>query len=491
MPRQMCGCVFLESMPPNATSRDDNSTLPPICISKDTSRFRYTYRGGLQSTIRVARVILETVAHNHSNVRWYVFGDDDTMFFPENLAKTHSKYDYRLCYYVGAGSEIYEQKKVFSFGMAFGGAGFAISYPLAKVLAKVLNSCIDRYPHLYGSDSRVYSCLTELGVGLTREPGFHQFDVWGNAFRLLAAHPLTPLVSFHHIDQMDPIFPNMTRIKAMEHLLQVANVDSQRILQRTVCYDHWFSWTISVSWGYAVQVYGKHIYLPDAALKMDNGWPKFAGYLSDDGSPRQKGKTDLSVFKNVVEDYLDYEPKQVDKPVKSKPNSSNDLQMEKFSGLRISLSFSSVLRNQLVSPAEFSERLSDIRFVRLTAIKNFLVGDTLWMLGNCGSVDGKGTIAYGKLGVQMKMLFLFSCLLTLISSTARSRLEEFLHCSVAQYAKMPRYQLVACAPNQILKIGTSADYGVCKGKRKDGTACTLESQASTASNSGITGALLL
>ncbi|KAK6228926.1 hypothetical protein SCA6_017877, partial [Theobroma cacao] len=368
MPRQMCGCVFLESMPPNATSRDDNSTLPPICISKDTSRFRYTYRGGLQSTIRVARVILETVAHNHSNVRWYVFGDDDTMFFPENLAKTHSKYDYRLCYYVGAGSEIYEQKKVFSFGMAFGGAGFAISYPLAKVLAKVLNSCIDRYPHLYGSDSRVYSCLTELGVGLTREPGFHQFDVWGNAFRLLAAHPLTPLVSFHHIDQMDPIFPNMTRIKAMEHLLQVANVDSQRILQRTVCYDHWFSWTISVSWGYAVQVYGKHIYLPDAALKMDNGWPKFAGYLSDDGSPRQKGKTDLSVFKNVVEDYLDYEPKQVDKPVKSKPNSSNDLQMEKFSGLRISLSFSSVLRNQLVSPAEFSERLSDIRFVRLTAI---------------------------------------------------------------------------------------------------------------------------
>lgn len=174
-PRQMRGCVFLETMPPNnATSREDNNTLPPICASEDTSRFRYTYRGGLRSAIRVARVVLETVALNHSNVRWYVFGDDDTVFLPENLAKTLSKYDHRLWYYIGSGSEIYEQNRIFGFGMAFGGAGFAISYPLAKALAKVFDSCIERYPHLYGSDSRVYSCLAELGVGLTHEPGFHQ-----------------------------------------------------------------------------------------------------------------------------------------------------------------------------------------------------------------------------------------------------------------------------------------------------------------------------
>ncbi|XP_039006632.1 uncharacterized protein LOC120134228, partial [Hibiscus syriacus] len=35
------------------------------------------------------------------------------------------------------------------------------------------------------------------------------------------------------------------------------------------------------------------------------------------------------------------------------------------------------------------------------------------------------------------------------------------------------FSLRATASNQILKIGTSADYGVCKGKRKDGMACTL------------------
>ncbi|KAB1226586.1 hypothetical protein CJ030_MR1G003367 [Morella rubra] len=261
-PRQMRGCVFLESPPP-AENANDNSSLPPVCISEDTSRFRYTNRNGPRSAIRVARVVSETVALNHSDVRWYVFGDDDTVFFPENLVKTLSKYDHGLWYYVGAQSEIWEQNKFFSFGMAYGGAGFAISYPLAKVLAKVFDSCIERYPHLYGSDSRVYSCLAELGVSLTHEPGFHQVDIRGDIFGLLAAHPATPLVSLHHLDHIDPIFPNMTTTKAIEHLFEAANVDSQRILQQSICYDRWFSWTISVSWGYAVQIFPNHMVLPD------------------------------------------------------------------------------------------------------------------------------------------------------------------------------------------------------------------------------------
>ncbi|GKV21321.1 hypothetical protein SLEP1_g31311 [Rubroshorea leprosula] len=257
---RMRGCVFLES-PPRRNISD--SSLPPVCVSEDTSRFRYTYRWGYRSAIRIARVVKETVLLNHSNVRWYVFGEDDTVFFPENLVKTLRKYDHRLWYYIGANSEIYEQNHAFGFEMAFSGAGFAISASLAEVLANIFDSCIERYPHLYGSESRIYNCLAELGVGLTREPGFHQLDVSGNAFGLLASHPLTPLVSLHLMDHIDPIFPNMTRSKAMEHLLKAANVDSERILQQTVCYDRWFSWTISVTWGYAIQVHSRHVFLPD------------------------------------------------------------------------------------------------------------------------------------------------------------------------------------------------------------------------------------
>ncbi|PON48667.1 hypothetical protein PanWU01x14_235440 [Parasponia andersonii] len=268
-PTQMRGCVFLEQGIPTERQqnpKNDSQSLPPICISGDTSRFRYTYRGGYRSAIRVARVVSETVALNHSDVRWYVFGDDDTVFFPENLVKTLSKYDHGLWYYIGTNSEIYEQNAFFGFGMAFGGAGFALSYQLAKVLAKVFDSCIERYPHLYGSDARIYSCMAELGVGLTREPGFHQMDIRGNIFGLLASHPVTPLVSLHHLDHTNPIFPNMSTPQALQHLLKAANVDSQRILQQTICYDRWFSWTIVVSWGYAVQVFGSHVLLPDVLL---------------------------------------------------------------------------------------------------------------------------------------------------------------------------------------------------------------------------------
>ncbi|KAG4961069.1 hypothetical protein JHK87_037702 [Glycine soja] len=261
----MRGCVFVDTLPhaENANNNNDGS-LPPLCVSEDTSQFPYTYKNGQRSAIRVARVVKETVALlNHSGVRWYVFGDDDTIFFPQNLVKTLSKYDHRLWYYVGSSSEIYDGAQVFGFGMAFGGGGFAISSSLAHVLAKVLDSCIQRYPHLYGSDSRVYSCITELGVGLTHEPGFHQVDLRGNIFGLLAAHPLTPLVSLHHPEFTDPIFPNMTTTQSLQHLFEAVNVDSERMLQQTVCYERSLSWTISVSWGYAVQVFQNNMLLPD------------------------------------------------------------------------------------------------------------------------------------------------------------------------------------------------------------------------------------
>ncbi|PSS05796.1 Beta-1,3-N-acetylglucosaminyltransferase lunatic fringe like [Actinidia chinensis var. chinensis] len=262
-PDKMRGCVFHEKMPPNTPFQNDSDSLPPMCISEDTARFRYTYRGGPRSSVRIARVVSETVSLNHSNVRWFVFGDDDTVFFPENLVKTLSKYDHELWHYIGTNSEVLTQNKLFSFDMAFGGAGFAISYPLARVLASVFDSCLERYPHIYGSDGRVHACIAELGIGMAHEPGFHQMDIRGNVFGLLAAHPNTPVVSLHNLDQTDPIFPNMTTTEALEHLLHAAKVDPHRLLQQTVCYDRWFSWTFSVSWGYAVQVFGNHVFLPD------------------------------------------------------------------------------------------------------------------------------------------------------------------------------------------------------------------------------------
>ncbi|KAI3852132.1 hypothetical protein MKW98_020131 [Papaver atlanticum] len=242
-PEQMRGC------------NDSNSTsLPPICVSEDTSRFRYNFRG----------VLLETVNLNHSNVRWFVSGDDDTVFFAENLVKTLSKYDHKLWYYIGSISETFvrNDNDLSSFEMAYGGGGFAVSYSLAKVLVKVLDSCLDRYPHLYGSDARIYSCLAELGIALTHEVGFHQVDIRGNLFGLLASHPLAPLISLHHLDKADNIFPKKTRHQAVAHLLKAAELDPLRVVQQTI-YHNMFLRTISISWGHVVQIFEGNVLFRD------------------------------------------------------------------------------------------------------------------------------------------------------------------------------------------------------------------------------------
>ncbi|KAG4163233.1 hypothetical protein ERO13_D01G159100v2 [Gossypium hirsutum] len=202
------------------------------------------------------------------------------------------------------------------------------------------------------------------------------------------------------------------------------------------------------------------------------------GYLSDDGSPRRRGKADLSVFKDFVEDCLDYEPKSVERHAKPKPQSSNDIQVEKFSGLRI--------RKQLVSPAKLSEHLSDIRFVRLPTLKNLLVGDTLYgCWATIGVLIEKGipkTSSIGKsysiwkigcLDKNTVSLFLFGDAYEQNSKEQVGTVFALFSCTVRKDTKGSGFSLSVAAPNQILKIGTSADYGVCKGRRKDGMACTI------------------
>ncbi|KAK8587231.1 hypothetical protein V6N12_021737 [Hibiscus sabdariffa] len=232
-PRDTRAVAFLDQ--PLSTPAGPN--LPPVVVSSDTRLFPYTFKSSLRSAIRVARVVKEAVDRNETGIRWFVYGDDDTVFVVDNLVEVLSKYDHDKWYYVGSSSESYEQN--------------------------VKYSCLMRYGHLYGSDSRILACLVELGVGLTHEPGFHQVDVRGNVFGMLTAHPLSPLLPLHHLDAMEPIFPNMDKTRALEHFFKAVTADSSRILQQTVCYENFNSLTVSVAWGYAIQVYEGNQLLPD------------------------------------------------------------------------------------------------------------------------------------------------------------------------------------------------------------------------------------
>lgn len=169
-PKEMRGVVWLDKAV--RVRRDEG--LPAVKISADTSRFSYTNKKGHRSAIRISRIVSETLRLGLKDVRWFVMGDDDTVFVVENLVRVLSKYDHRQFYYIGSLSESHLQNIYFSYGMAYGGGGFAISYPLAVALAGMQDRCIQRYPGLYGSDDRMQACMAELGVPLTKELGFHQ-----------------------------------------------------------------------------------------------------------------------------------------------------------------------------------------------------------------------------------------------------------------------------------------------------------------------------
>uniref|UniRef100_A0A7N0RJ41 Uncharacterized protein n=1 Tax=Kalanchoe fedtschenkoi TaxID=63787 RepID=A0A7N0RJ41_KALFE len=231
------------------------STSPAYKVSGDTARFKYSCWYGSRSAVRIARIVKESFELGLGNVRWFVMGDDDTVFFTENLLEVLRKYDHNQMYYVGGNSESVEQDVIHSYTMAYGGGGFAISYPLAKELVRILDGCIDRYDELYGSDQKVQGCMSEIGIPVTRELGFHQTDIRGSPYGLLAAHPIAPLVSLHHLDYVDPIFPDLNPVESVKKLHDAYKLDTSRALQHSFCYDLTRNWSVSVSWGYTVQLY--------------------------------------------------------------------------------------------------------------------------------------------------------------------------------------------------------------------------------------------
>jgi hypothetical protein len=82
-----------------------------------------------------------------------------------------------------------------------------------------------------------------------------QMDINGDPFGILAAHPVTPILSIHHLDAISPIFPNKTRLQALQKLTQAAEVESGSVVQQSICYDKELKWSFSVSWGYVVHIH--------------------------------------------------------------------------------------------------------------------------------------------------------------------------------------------------------------------------------------------
>ncbi|ERM98510.1 protein MCM10 homolog [Amborella trichopoda] len=213
---------------------------------------------------------------------------------------------------------------------------------------------------------------------------------------------------------------------------------------------------------------------PPASPTSDAPLQQQPGYDSDDGLLQQH--VDMSVFKDTVGDYkllAEDPPKKVD----SNPKQQS-VDVEKFSGLRV--------KSLLLSATYLIDRFSDMRFIRLSAIRTCLMGDNIsgcWATAGVLTEKGNPKLSstgsnfcvwkLGCLDEQSVPVFLFGDAYINNSKESVGSIFALFNCNIRKDPKGSGFSLSAYTASQILKLGTSADFGICKGKRKDGNPCSM------------------
>ncbi|PWA86515.1 Zinc finger, Mcm10/DnaG-type [Artemisia annua] len=171
------------------------------------------------------------------------------------------------------------------------------------------------------------------------------------------------------------------------------------------------------------------------------------GYLSDDGSARPRGTADMSVFRTAVEDCLDYQPETSKnknlKSTSSRAKTTSNDHVEHFSGLKI---------------------------------RTLLSGDTLsgcWATAGVLCEKGEKRISstgkpyaiwqIGCLDEKLISVFLFGNAYQKNCNEEIGTVFALFNCDVRKNAKSKEgYTLTVFNAPQVLKMGTSADFGTCK-----------------------------
>ncbi|KAL3653355.1 hypothetical protein CASFOL_003036 [Castilleja foliolosa] len=264
-PNSTRGFLFLDK-PPSPGLLPWPETSPPYKVSDDLTQLLNKSETRPQRMVHGIMEVLRELGDD-ADFRWLVMGDDDSIFFVDNMVDVLAKYDHTKYHYIGGHSENILSNYFFSFNQAFGGGGIMLSYPLAKALARDMENCLKRYGFLNSADNTTRACIADIGANLSPHKGNHQIDLSGDISGFLSSHPQSTLVSLHHFDMVDPIFPNMDRFESTRHLMKPGAVDQSRLLQQTICHDKEINnWSFSIAWGYSVHIYEK--ILPRSYLKM-------------------------------------------------------------------------------------------------------------------------------------------------------------------------------------------------------------------------------
>jgi hypothetical protein len=206
-------------------------------------------------------------------IQWFAVGDDDTVWFINNLLHTLRQYNSSNKIYLGDYSDRTLSIERHGTYYAFGGGGLLLSRPLASLFSQHIQEC-KRYTNMYGGDEMIGKCVTEmLKVNLTRNSNFHQMDHNGDMNGFLESG-IDGLVSLHLMFSWWRPFSNgnSDQINETMYRLELANgIFDKDFFKRYVRFNYKMNQTLLFTMGYSFSLFNRILSLRELS-QIEKTW---------------------------------------------------------------------------------------------------------------------------------------------------------------------------------------------------------------------------
>ncbi|UJR08690.1 hypothetical protein I4U23_012948 [Adineta vaga] len=213
---------------------------------------------------------------NESNaIQWFAVGDDDTIWFIDNLLDTLRQYDSSQNIYLGNISDRKRQIIYHGSFFAYGGGGILLSRPLTLLYSKHIHkSNYFLNTKAYGGDGMIGKYIADiLKVNLTGNIHFLQMDHFGDMTGYLESG-IDGFVSFHHMYSLWQPFPNNFKndINKTMHILKIGyNTFERNFLKRYVRFNRKLNQTFLLTLGYSFSIFNRILSITELD-QVENTW---------------------------------------------------------------------------------------------------------------------------------------------------------------------------------------------------------------------------
>jgi hypothetical protein len=207
------------------------------------------------------------------DIKWFAVGDDDTVWFRNNLLHILRQYNSSNSIYLGDISDKKYQIEIFGDYFAYGGGGVLLSRPLTLLFSQHFQEC-KRFTNIYGGDGMIGKCITEvIKVNLTKNNHFHQMDHHGDMTGYMESG-LDGLASLHHMFASWRPFPDdhTNQVNETVYLLQLAYTTfNEKFLKRYVRMNHKTNQTLLLTMGYTFSLFNRILSQEDLS-QIEKTW---------------------------------------------------------------------------------------------------------------------------------------------------------------------------------------------------------------------------